>query len=140
MKIKKSIECWIIHKDKQEVLLLQVPEKKARPSFFQPITGGIEGDETPGQACCREVFEETGLKINTSEVACVKSGFKVDIDDQLQIDKTIYYIYTDHFTPVLSPSEHVSYKWVKSTDVQANLMYQSNIDTWDLVETEIASA
>jgi len=64
-KVKESIECWIFNQVTQKVLLLHVPiSKDSSVPFWQPITGGIEENESPLKACIREVVEETGLIIN----------------------------------------------------------------------------
>jgi len=134
MTVKRSIECWIISNDQDEILLLTVPEKpNKRPAFNQPITGGMEGDETPEEACVREVFEETGRRIEVKELINVKDEFMVKIDDDLTINKTIFAFKTDFFTPALSPTEHSDYKWVKCTELDSHLFYQSNKDTWAFV-------
>lgn len=132
MKIKKSIECWLVNPSTNEVLLLQVPAKKGRDAFFQPITGGLEGDETPDEACLREVLEETGLRVSANDLVKITDKFEVKIDDTLQIDKTLYLVNTEYFEPELSPSEHISFKWVDAEDVVQTLSYQSNMDTWAL--------
>ena len=138
MKIKNSVECWLVTPNKKKVLLLQVPEKKGRAAFFQPVTGGVEAGETPQEACIREVFEETGLDITAKDLLHVFDGFKVVIDETLEINKTLFVLKTDHFLPKLSPSEHCSFSWVGADDVVANLSYQSNIDTWHLIDEKTA--
>lgn len=39
------------------------PHKKSAPGYWCPITGKMEDDETQQEAVAREVFEETGLRV-----------------------------------------------------------------------------
>jgi len=64
--MKYSIEAWIYDPIAKEILLLKV--KTGQCSFWQPITGGIESDESPEAACIREIFEETGLEIELTKL------------------------------------------------------------------------
>jgi 8-oxo-dGTP diphosphatase len=49
----------IFNEDKKQVLLIK---RRDTPVWVLP-GGGIEADETPEQAVCREVWEETGLRV-----------------------------------------------------------------------------
>ena len=66
-------------------------------------------------------------------ISKVKDQFVVRIDDRLGIHKTIFTFRTNIFTPVLSLEEHSGYQWVKHTDVERQLFYQSNKATWTFV-------
>jgi dATP pyrophosphohydrolase len=46
-----------------DVLLLQ---RKDDPEFWQSVTGTMEGDETPIMTAYREVLEETGLSLSST--------------------------------------------------------------------------
>lgn len=135
--IKYSIECWIFggeDNDQKRVLLLRVP---ARPgeheAFWQPITGGIEDGETPGEACRREICEETGLQVDPAELVEVADGFEVVISPKLTIRKSIYAMDAPERRITISPHEHLDYRWVPPVQVADHLHWQSNRDTWQLV-------
>lgn len=56
----------VIVNDDYKILLLKRSslENMWMPNKWALVGGGIEKNETPEQACKREIFEETGLKIN----------------------------------------------------------------------------
>ena len=139
MTVKMSIECWILSSDQTQVLLLTVPEKPGkRPSFNQPVTGGIEEGETPQVACVRELMEETGRRVSVNDLKKVHDQFVVKIGKTLTIHKTLFLLKTDFFTPALSPREHSGFSWIAKDSVEKELFYQSNKDTWALVNAHLA--
>ena len=87
--MKYSIEAWIYDPIAKEILLLKV--KTEQRSFWQPITGGIESDESPEIACIREIFEETGLEIELTKLLQV-GHHTVVIDEDLTIFKTLFLV------------------------------------------------
>ncbi len=134
--IKSSIECWVVAKEKRQVLLLTVPEKLGKhPAFDQAVTGGIEAGETAEEACVREVWEETGQKIGQKDLVKIDDGFMVKIDETLTIRKTVFLLPMPWFTPVLSAAEHIGYKWLPLDDVASALYYTSNKETWQRVHS-----
>ncbi|MEO0369390.1 MAG: dihydroneopterin triphosphate diphosphatase [Pseudomonadota bacterium] len=50
----------LIHDQNQQVLLLQRDDDN---SFWQSVTGTMEGDESPVETALREVKEETGIDV-----------------------------------------------------------------------------
>ena len=89
--MKYSIEAWIYNPIAKEILLLKV--KIEQRSFWQPITGGIESDESPEIACIREIFEEAGLEIELTELLQI-GHHTVVIDEDLTIFKTLFLVET----------------------------------------------
>lgn len=55
----------VIHTAALDVLLL---ERAAHPGYWQSVTGSREGEETALATACREVGEETGLRITAAEL------------------------------------------------------------------------
>lgn len=130
MYIKQSIECWVLDPAQKKALLLRVPQQAGQGAFNQPITGGIEAGETPEEACLREVFEETGLRLTHADIQCLKRDFKVIVDEAFQLNKFVFVCRTQLFAPTLSATEHESYQWAPFADVPALLTYPSNLQTW----------
>ncbi|MBT9259753.1 MAG: NUDIX domain-containing protein [Clostridiales bacterium] len=136
--VKKSVECWIIRRmvDAEDaVLLLHVAASPDIPTgFWQPVTGGIKEGETSREACVREVYEETSLRIR------VEAQFYDAIFWKIASNPRRYGIANLlGFWPPLqvranaSPEEHDDWKWVPVSAVEAELYWESNRRTWAAV-------
>lgn len=120
--IKYSIEAWIYNSVAKEILLLKV--KSGQLSFWQPITGGIENGESPEAACIREIFEETGLEIELTELLQI-GHHTVVIDEDLTIFKTLFLVETKQKDIRIS-DEHIDFMWTEVKNVPDILYWQSN--------------
>ncbi len=140
MKIKNSVECWLLHgADSPRVLLLQVPAKVGgHDAFWQPITGGIESGESPREACSREIREETGINIDNSDLIQVSTEFDVVISSDLTVRKSIFAAYIADPHVRINPDEHQDHRWVPPDVVESQLFWDSNRDTWKLVTDVLA--
>lgn len=136
MSIKQSIEGWIF-RDTQaghQVLLLEVPEQPGtHPAFFQPVTGGIEAEETPHAAGLREIREETGLHLLPSQLILLDQAYAARIDDSLTVHKHLMYTWIDTSTIIINPTEYCGYRWVTIHNILSSLYWQSNRDTWNII-------
>ena len=127
--MKYSIEAWIYDPIAKEILLLKV--KSGQLSFWQPITGGIESDESPEAACIREIFEETGLEIELTKL--LKIGHHtVVIDEDLTIFKTLFLVETKQKDIRIS-DEHIDFMWTEVKNVPDILYWQSNQETFQKI-------
>ena len=127
--MKYSIEAWIYDPIAKEILLLKV--KIEQRSFWQPITGGIESDESPEIACIREIFEETGLEIELTKLLQV-GHHTVVIDEDLTIFKTLFLVKTQKKDIHLS-DEHIDFMWTEVKNVPDILYWQSNQETFQKI-------
>ena len=127
--IKYSIEAWIYNSVAKEILLLIV--KSGQLSFWQPITGGIESDESPEAACIREIFEETGLEIELTKLLKI-SHHTVVVDEDLTIFKTLFLVKTQKKDIHLS-DEHIDFMWTEVKNVPDILYWQSNQETFQKI-------
>ena len=127
--MKYSIEAWIYDPIAKEILLLKV--KSGQLSFWQPITGGIESDESPEAACIREIFEETGLEIELTELLQI-GHHTVVIDEDLTIFKTLFLVETKQKDIHIS-DEHIDFMWTEVKNVPDILYWQSNQETFQKV-------
>ena len=127
--IKYSIEAWIYNSVAKEILLLKF--KSGQLSFWQPITGGIESDESPEAACIREIFEETGLEIELTELLQI-GHHTVVIDEDLTIFKTLFLVETKQKDIRIS-DEHIDFMWTEVKNVPDILYWQSNQETFQKV-------
>lgn len=127
--MKYSIEAWIYDPIAKEILLLKV--KTEQRSFWQPITGGIESDESPEAACIREIFEETGLEIELTKLLKI-SHHTVVVDEDLTIFKTLFLVKTQKKDIHLS-DEHIDFMWTEVKNVPDILYWQSNQETFQKI-------
>ena len=127
--IKYSIEAWIYNSVAKEILLLKF--KSGQLSFWQPITGGIESDESPEAACIREIFEETGLEIELTELLQI-GHHTVVIDEDLTIFKTLFLVETKQKDIHIS-DEHIDFMWTEVKNVPDILYWQSNQETFQKI-------
>ena len=127
--MKYSIEAWIYNPIAKEILLLKV--KSGQLSFWQPITGGIESDESPEAACIRETFEETGLEIELTELLQI-GHHTVVIDEDLTIFKTLFLVETKQKDIRIS-DEHIDFMWTEVKNVPDILYWQSNQETFQKI-------
>ena len=127
--MKYSIEAWIYNSVAKEILLLKF--KSGQLSFWQPITGGIESDESPEAACIREIFEETGLEIELTELLQI-GHHTVVIDEDLTIFKTLFLVETKQKDIHIS-DEHIDFMWTEVKNVPDILYWQSNQETFQKI-------
>ena len=127
--MKYSIEAWIYDPIAKEILLLKV--KSGQLSFWQPITGGIESDESPEIACIREIFEEAGLEIELTELLQI-GHHTVVIDEDLTILKTLFLVETKQKDIRIS-DEHIDFMWTEVKNVPDILYWQSNQETFQKI-------
>ena len=127
--MKYSIEAWIYEPIAKEILLLKV--KTEQRSFWQPITGGIESDESPEAACIREIFEETGLEIELTELLQI-GHHTVVVDEDLTILKTLFLVKKKQKDIHIS-DEHIDFMWTEVKNVPDILYWQSNQETFQKV-------
>ena len=127
--MKYSIEAWIYNPIAKEILLLKV--KIEQRSFWQPITGGIESDESPDIACIREFFEEAGLEIELTELLQI-GHHTVVIDEDLTIFKTLFLVETKQKDIHIS-DEHIDFMWTEVKNVPDILYWQSNQETFQKI-------
>ena len=83
----------------------------------------------------REVLEETGLTIQSSEIVTVLDEFRVWVPEYtLDVRKPIFTVETaiEHIT---ISDEHLSYQWVIPEDVTSFLFWDSNKTTFEAVNT-----
>ncbi len=134
--VKNSVECWIVRRvvDAEDaVLLLHVAASPEVPTgFWQPVTGGIEEGETSREACVREIYEETSLKVGAEDVHEVAGQWEVELPHEV-IRKDLYWVETSEQTIQIAPREHDDWKWVPISGVEAELYWESNRRTWAAV-------
>ncbi|MCW8107828.1 dihydroneopterin triphosphate diphosphatase [Alteromonas ponticola] len=115
------------------VLILQ---REDDPAFWQSVTGTLELNEDPIETAYREVWEETGIRLQQSANHIVDHK----LTNQYEIRSQWRYRYpagtrlnTEHVfsarinsqLPIVL-SEHLAYKWVSKAEAIATLWSPSN--------------
>ncbi len=134
--VQYSIECWVVRRRanaEDDVLLLHKPPSADLPAgFWQPITGGIHEGETAREACVREIYEETGLRVPTEDLRPVPGQWEFDLPHQV-IRKDLYWVEVPGTADGITLTEHDGWRWVPAPAVEAELYWESNRHTWTAV-------
>ncbi len=134
--VRNSVECWISAQTQQGIctlLLNKVRKKHPEETYWQPITGGIEEDESPHEACVREVFEETGIFLTKHEIRMLPSPWEVPIDGENRIiRKHIFWaVLRNGRHPVRLSDEHIGFNWTQVSAVRSALKWPTDKERWD---------
>ncbi|WP_168801605.1 NUDIX hydrolase [Glycomyces buryatensis] len=99
--------------------------------FFDTIGGGIDADETPPEAAARELFEETGLRVEPADlgpvVAHTAGEWWAGPTTRIYQDDTYFFLRTPHFTPTFDYMEEGERRSITS----AEWLTVSQLDTID---------
>ena len=110
--------------------------------LWQAISGGVEDNETLIQTVKREVFEETGLRVdNIFKLSSISSIPVVNVTGDFSWGNDVYtvteysfgvYIETDY---IKLSSEHTKYEWLSYDEAYDKLKFDSNKTAlWELNE------
>ncbi len=94
-----------------EILLLYRSETETDPSLWGIPAGKVEKDESDLQAAAREVFEETGIKLDTESLDYL--GLLPIEYDTFIVDFPIFVSsFQEKPNITLSPREHIDFQWI----------------------------
>jgi len=133
---KKPVSVLVlIHTPNLEVLLL---ERTAHPGFWQSVTGSQEGDESLCHTACREVFEETGIRMTSGQLHDWKTINRYEIflewryrypEGVTHNHEHVYSLCVPHATPVtLHATEHKDQCWLPWKEAASRVFSWSNRD------------
>lgn len=125
----------VIHTPDQQFLLIE----RVRPAGqWQSITGSLEIGETPLQAATREVFEETGLKIETRDLHDWKHSNRFRIRGPWrhlyapEITHNVEHVFSlcvlSPIDACLATDEHCSQLWLPREEAAEKVFSWSNRD------------
>ncbi|GAK58907.1 NUDIX hydrolase [Candidatus Vecturithrix granuli] len=134
MKTKRSIECWLFHRPRQQFLLLRCPMTRRHPEYWQPITGGVLAHERSIDACLREVREETGVVLQPENIVTVLEDFRVVVPEYHLIVRKPIFTAETAIDAITISDEHLAYCWIAPEIVTSLLFWESNKVSFQAVQ------
>jgi dATP pyrophosphohydrolase len=117
------------------VLLL---ERAAHPGFWQSVTGSLEAGERPADAALREVSEETGIRLNASQLVDWRLTSRYRIFPEWRhryapgVSENVEHLFSVRLpesVPIrLAPAEHAASRWLPWRQAAAACFSWSNRD------------
>ncbi len=106
---------------------------RKKEKFWQGISGGVEDLETLEDTVKREVYEETGIKVNRIiKLDTISSIPGINVNKMFNYVNNIYVVYEYAFGVLIFDEEiqlseeHEKYKWVSYDEAIELLKYDSN--------------
>ena len=106
----------VIKNDKNEILLLKRGETKTFQNHFQLPEGKLEENETPLNALHREIKEELGLKIKSTELKTVSQTEIEAKGIKYLAFRLIYQVILNSISKIKLSEEHSEYGWFSEKD------------------------
>lgn len=119
IKLFVAVKACIVNEKKEILLLRESPDYKdgTNVSLYEIPGGRIDVSENLLDALSREVFEETGLKVVTSEAFEVQDTFNKKRDEVWHIVRIFYKVKCEEGEIVLS-QDHDACEWVSLSEVK----------------------
>jgi 8-oxo-dGTP diphosphatase len=118
----------VLENNKGELLLLKRSDKVSRAHGWDFPGGAVDAGEAPDTAIVRELFEETGLSIDTPSLYA--SYLNTSHEDDAVI--LAFFAQSDDLVPSLS-WEHEAYEWMsleKLSTIELPQIYRSMVDDY----------
>jgi lipoyl(octanoyl) transferase len=111
---------------------------RAIHDFWQPVTGTMEPGESPEDAAKREVWEETGQRIEL-EPLHLRQSFVIDADyvdsrKPLFADETAFLAEAPAPLVQLSAEEHDAYEWLSMDEALARIRWSDDREAIEAAE------
>jgi len=118
MRTRENVQVYVYSTIEKKVLMLKrIPEKAG---YWQPVCGGVEKGECNIEAAKRELFEETGIVLNSELLELPFEFSYTEPKDGVMMKMRD----TCFLLRILSPIdikisyEHETYKWSELSDVK----------------------
>jgi len=125
MKTNNQIEVIVFKKEGEELLFLILKRNPQKGGFWQPITGGIEENETFEEAAIREVGEEIGI---INGIKLIDFGYSFEFFDHGENHfEKVFAVEVKPETKIIISEEHTEFKWVsRQIAIDQFLKYENN--------------
>jgi 8-oxo-dGTP pyrophosphatase MutT (NUDIX family) len=126
---KRKVQVWIhTPRDIGEARFLILRTQPKRGAFWQPVTGGVEPDESFIDGAAREAWEETGFRGRLRPL-----GYEFEFDgrwghahEQCFALAVAADAAGQPPTPKLDPKEHDAAEWVTADEALARVKFETN--------------
>lgn len=126
---KVFVSCVI--KCGDEILALKRKTGNYYGDYYDFPGGKMEYDESIEEAMIREVYEESGIKVNPSNLK-LKAGinWRDDFDDETRYAVCFCFLYEVENKPkiTLTKREHTEYEWMKKEDDRLDQFLKDILD------------
>ncbi|MFA5368757.1 MAG: NUDIX pyrophosphatase [Candidatus Paceibacterota bacterium] len=110
MRTNKQAEIIVFKKEGKELIFLILKRNPQKGGFWQPITGGVEENETFEETAIREVGEEIGV---THDIELIDIGYSFEfIDHNKNHIEKVFGLEISPETDIVLSEEHTEFKWV----------------------------
>jgi 8-oxo-dGTP pyrophosphatase MutT (NUDIX family) len=112
-KIIRVVGCVMQHGDK--ILLLLRSAKETDPSLWGIPAGKVERGETDLETVVREVFEETGIRLEETELNNI-GHLPIEYDTFVVDFPMFHMVFKEQPEVKLTPREHIDLQWISPKD------------------------
>lgn len=119
--IIESVAKALLINNQSKVLSLTIGEHKEKPekSFMPDLPGGlVDPGETEHDAVIREIYEETGITVNKTQLTMVYSSTQFVVEEYKSITKHLFIAKIDANPEVILSWEHSEFEWITFDDLQ----------------------
>jgi 8-oxo-dGTP diphosphatase len=113
------VGAYIVNKS-SAVLLLQRAADEFKANLYELPSGGVEENESIAQALCREVMEETSLRIK--EILQYIGNFDYINEDGLAARQLNFLASVEDTDAVVLSDEHQNWAWFSRDDADSELL------------------
>jgi lipoyl(octanoyl) transferase len=120
----KTISVAVIRMDGGERKVLLLRRTPERGGFWQLVTGRIESGESPAEAASRELFEETGARLEPEALGYQHSFAFGDGEVPQVCEETSFAATWNGAKVTLDPKEHAAFDWVTPEEAEARVPFK----------------
>jgi dATP pyrophosphohydrolase len=120
-----QVEIIVFKIIENEIRFLLLKRNERKGDFWQPVTGGVEGEESLLQTVKRELQEETGIK-EYSRIIDNVHYFEFNSEGYSLLKEHVFGVEVPPDTKIELSSEHTEMRWCLLDESLALLKYDSN--------------